>query len=1276
MSTLVVADVYFAVSKPQDQLLRDQLRELRKFLNVTETPEEDYIRAEEARMSGTCEWFSTKNAYLKWQNFASDAPRVLWIKGKPATGKSILAGYAIDQLHRSNANCSYFFFKHGDKSKSRLGACLRSLAFQMACTNEHVREILLNIQIGESSFDKDNERTVWRKLFSAGIFKAQLTRNYWVIDGLDECGNISPFFDLMLAKLDDSIPLRILITSRETSELENHFTTLGVHQFHAEGISTADTLPDIKLFVETRARSLGVMGDDDRAALVNKVLAKSKGSFLWTVLVLNELSNCYSEEEIKEVLDDVPRDMEPLYQRTLETMSQATRGKKLTKAILTWATSSIRPLTTNELDGALKLDVKDNFLNLEKTVTALCGQLVTVDIYGKIQMVHETAREFLLRRDLEFELAIKEKEAHTQMARACLTYLTGPEMKPPRAGRRGPAMTSPKKRTSFSNYACEAFSYHLSKSDPQSSEVLILLHTFLGSNVLSWIEVVAQTQDLVPLIRTARNLRRYFKIRSAEMSPLGKEMQVIKGWTTDLFRIAAKFADALVLSPSSIFTLILPFCPTESTIYKTSTSGRKLSIVGHHNTHWDDRLACIDFQEGQASTICHGDEFFAVGLTTGNITLYHATSCQEFKTLHHGEAVKHMQFKSCSNSLASCGMRSVKIWDIRSGDTIHSFKAPPRPISLIFDDNILSVASHKNYLASWDLNNDGLPLPDKPWRDSDDESDTPLHRQPSAISISISHKMMAVAYSGRPITLWDLEEDSYYGTCGKKLPNGETSSHIVSALVFNPNVNISLLAASYLDGELAVLDPFNDQEIESVRADCHTLAVSPDGRLLAGSAGSGTIHIYGFDTLKLLYRVKSSNFYVKQLSFSGDNLHFADVRASQCNIWEPAVLLRDLVDDDSSESTSTSIFETVSPDAKSNISAILLHPDGEVVFCGKADGSVCWYELKTGVQLKTLYRHKSLVRIVTWMPHLGIIMSIDASNGIFAWKLHKTQAEGWETRNQAFQSRLDCGKSIIQVLNSETTDKFILSTRESDHLWSAHGHEEQILLHAKTPGVRKWIQHPQSPLHILCIEGAAARIYSWNDFSDVAAISIPTCIQNLQLKSANLYTSKHYTGVLLELSELDGSAKTCSVRLLDSSSFDLPESSPKDAAEVADKCIGASTESAAKDTKTANLLFSPQLKILDPYMAHVIGFSNNGKLLFLDTSSWVCSVELESLGTTSVSYLRHFFVPYDWFSGTREVICAVTRRDVLFARHEDIAIVKGGLEHIENVKRIAYLGEE
>ena len=1258
------------VLKSRETIVHKQIRDLEQYLNVSEKLEDDLIASEDARMSGTCEWFSAKDSYQKWNAFA-EGPSVLWVRGKPAAGKSVLAGYIISQLQKSSADCSYFFFKYGDKSKSRLSACLRSLAFQMASTNSQVREILLEMQKDGVKFDGENERTIWRTIFQCGIFKKKLPKHYWVIDALDECTNSASIFDPILAKLDQSIPLRILITSREDPKLEKHFLSLGAHRLQHEMISISDTLPDIKLLVEEKAKSVLLKDDKDRAVLVDKILEKSGGSFLWTVLVLSELSNSYGEEEINKALENMPRDMAPLYQRALDLMKQAPGGKKLAKAILTWTTCATRPLTTSELDGALKVDVKDSFPQLKESIMALCGHFVNVDKFGKVQMLHGTAREFLLNDNLESEFAINKTEGHTRIARACLTYLIGEEMKPPRSGRRGYTLNTGGKRAEFSAYACAAFSYHLAKASPMANDILVLVEKFLKSNVLSWIEVVAQTQNLILLVRAAKNLRTYLDKCAVERSPLDRSIQTTRGWTTDFVRIVAKFADTLTISPSAIFALIPSFCPTESMIYQIANPGRRLYVVGLSNAEWDDRLSCIDFREGQTSAISHGDEFFAVGLTTGTVALYYATSCQEYKMLSHGEAVKILRFKSRTRLMASSGMKTIRVWDTFSGQTIHKFHAVHRFLDFAFDEGLLIAASSKNYLSIWNLDDDGAQQPDRPWNDSGAHLNTMSRLTPCAISIAVSHKMLAIAYHGRPITLWDLEEDGLYGSCGKKLAGGETSTHLVTALAFNPNPNIGLLAASYLDGELVIVDPFSDSELESFRADCHTLAVSPDGRLLAGGTGGGTIQIYEFDTLRLLYRVRSSNLYIKQLAFSRDSLQFSDVRGSHCNIWEPAVLLRDSVGDESSDGTSTSFVDVVASDTKAKISAMVLHPDGEVVVCGKDNGIISVYDLKTGVEGQTLYRHKSLVRCLTWWPQSDIIMSIDISNVIIAWKLKKSRMTVWVTETLLFQSRLDCGTSITQVVPGEAAGKFILSTREADYLWSIDGSQEDNRVYSNGRGTRQWIQHQRSPLHIVCIEGTAARIYTWSDWSEIALVHITADMTGLQIKSARPYLSSRRPRMLLELSKLDGPPDTRGLHLLDAASFGMETPTSDKATPVApiEGEDANNLSSTQKASVAADLvpLSGPQIATLARRVAHVIGLGNINQLIFLDTHSWVCSADLEGLGKTSISYSRHFFVPYDWYAGTRDLLCAVAQRDVLFARNDDLAIIKGGLEYAEKV---------
>lgn len=294
--------------------------------------------------------------------------------------------------------------------------------------------------------------------------------------------------------------------------------------------------------------------------------------------------------------------------------------------------------------------------------------------------------------------------------------------------------------------------------------------------------------------------------------------------------------------------------------------------------------------------------------------LYYATSYQEYKVLDHGESVNLIAFKTKTELVATCGMKMVKVWDMRSGHVVHSLASPPRPLEMQFDGETLLVASRNNYIATWDLGHDARPESvRRPWCDTDTPglNRSPPRGTPCALTLSTSHGILAVAYSGQPITLWDMKEDAYAGNCGKKLSSGETCTHAVVALAFNPNPDISLLAVAYLDGDLALLDPFADQQLECFRANCQTLAPSPNGRLLAAGGANGIIHVYEFVTFKLLYRVKSSNSYIKQIAFTRDSLLLADIRGAQCSVWEPEALLRDSLSEDSSGPSSTTVVETV-----------------------------------------------------------------------------------------------------------------------------------------------------------------------------------------------------------------------------------------------------------------------------------------------------------------------------------------------------------------------------
>jgi hypothetical protein len=163
------------VPQAKHQLFREQMSTLGAYLDVTHSPEDDLSSLEDLRLDGSCQWITNRQSYQEWQ-FDDDAPRYFWLKGPPATGKSVIAAHVIGDLEKSR--CSYYFFKHGDQSRASLSGFFRSMAYQMALRCRAVREKLLEVAQDDPFFDKEDHRSIWRRIFVSGVFRADFPETY------------------------------------------------------------------------------------------------------------------------------------------------------------------------------------------------------------------------------------------------------------------------------------------------------------------------------------------------------------------------------------------------------------------------------------------------------------------------------------------------------------------------------------------------------------------------------------------------------------------------------------------------------------------------------------------------------------------------------------------------------------------------------------------------------------------------------------------------------------------------------------------------------------------------------------------------------------------------------------------------------------------------------------------------------------------------------------------------------------------------------------------
>jgi esterase/lipase len=508
----------------------EQMTSIEIFLNINHRSQFDLDQQRDKQIEQSCLWLERRSTFQGWLNGCIDSTgpasvssplrklqrrstvplpghcSVYWLTGNAGAGKSVCAAYVITLLQSQKHDCAYHFFRAGEKAKTRVSSMLLSIAFQMAEMHPSIRETLVGMQKARKSFDGDDDAAVWRKLFVNGILKAPLQKpQFWIVDAMDECIEMEKFVQKLNA-FESSFDLRIFLTSRQSSKLES---LLGKHNIDTsvDSIQFEDTKEDTKfdmrLYLDSRLECLPVDNPIERKAMVEKLLSKANGCFLWLGWVSHELEGLYSEDSIDEVLSEVPSEMSELYKRSVESLGQLKRlgERRAAEAVLLWCAYAIRPLTLTELTTALNqydgpsattLDpVNKNgykVTSLKAIIEDPCSGLLFADGRGCVQFVHATAREYVLVVLKEKEFPVDRAAGNQKLTMACLRCLRQ-EVASVRKPSFSPSDSAQmRSRAVFSSYASIAFSEHFAASSSKCHQLLRDVAEFMSTSALAWIE--------------------------------------------------------------------------------------------------------------------------------------------------------------------------------------------------------------------------------------------------------------------------------------------------------------------------------------------------------------------------------------------------------------------------------------------------------------------------------------------------------------------------------------------------------------------------------------------------------------------------------------------------------------------------------------------------------------------------------------------------------------------------------------------------------------------
>jgi WD40 repeat protein len=1196
---------------------------------------------EEGKTEGSCLWFTAKQQYQSWRDVNPGSVPNYWLTGQPGAGKSIMAAHVIRNLDSMNANCSFYFFKHNDTARSSSSLSLRSIAYQMALLDFRVWQRLLDMKHNDIRFDRENELVVWRKVFLNGILDLSLEKpHFWVIDALDECSS-SNSIAAMLAKVPANLPLRVFMTSRRTIETADWFSQLN-DLTYADQMIADDTRNDIELCLNAKIKSLPLQTDDSRQYVAEVILEKSNGSFLWVILVLKEMRLIVSEADIQRILDEVPPRLDALYERTLKKMSQMTRGKVLIKSILQWAVCAIRPLSIKEMEHALKLDTGERVLDLERFLGLSCEQLIHVDKSGKVSLVHETVRSFLLQEDLDSEFAIERSVTHGRITDICLQYLNSDEMKPPKSQKLMQMYrTRIAKRSAFADYACPYFSEHLRRSSSKNTERFIKLCNFLEGNVCSWIEHMARNSHLHYMTRTAKDMRGFLQARAKHYSPISKGVQCVGNWESDMLRLVTQFGKHLSEYPSAIFWLIPPFCPPLTQIASQFGENPTGIIVrGLPSSTWSDRISSIHYRrEVRTRAVCCAAASFAVGLSDSGIKIYSHATCQETQQLTSPQPVKCMIFSTSGKLLAVSTIHFVMMFSLETGSQIWQVRLPQESLTMAFadQDSILWLVTKGGVIMSLSVA-DGSKRLQSVLEHPPDTDDSGFRRVLTYAGICLELGMVASVQRGRPISLHDLNTGSLFDVCERDCDVGmEGTDHAsiwIRDLIFATNPVTSYIAALYHDGDLVLFDPCELSMKAHVLAEAQVLAASPDGYALVAGNDTGTIQIFDLETLTLMHKIISSDHSIRSLAFSVDGIRFIDIRGSQCNIWGPPILVH--ADHGETRRISDTILEDpsvvgVNIGAVPEITALVCHSNGDYIFCGRDDGAIALFSSSDGKEAQILYNHAQgvAIKLLIWGSKSNTLVSADAASRFMIWRIMESKSIV-TVKGPLLDDRIH-DQSIRQLLLDTEEERLLVSTAVSDTVYDIASGANTTISFSERPSW-KWVNHPRDSNKLIHVTAQKAYIYSWDGLSDSQSsldmhIASDVGAADMSVKAAA--SCSDGCKLSIEFSTPSAPQSTSHVLILAASSFDEPSVSP--------------------------IASIPAFSKLAPNIEHLTG-SVGRRLIFLNRRMWICSLDLESF---SGEYYQHCFIPDDWLNANWNFILKVTNKgDLVFVKKSEIVVIK------------------
>jgi hypothetical protein len=226
-----------------------------------------------------------------------------------------------------------------------------------------------------------------------------LKSTYLIVDTLDECETDLPqLLNLVIRTASTSPRVKWIVSSRNKPDIEARLRLDDTQMRLSLELNEEHVSRAIKMFIDFKVSKLSLIMDDSalQETVRGQIYTKASGTFLWAAVVLKELEPVESWD-VLDVLQEMPPELEPLYDRMLRQVQQLQRkDPELCRLVLSTMTLAYRPLHLLEL-GALSNLPEQISTNPDKVMKVVnkCGSFLTIR-ENRIYFIHQSAKDFLL----------------------------------------------------------------------------------------------------------------------------------------------------------------------------------------------------------------------------------------------------------------------------------------------------------------------------------------------------------------------------------------------------------------------------------------------------------------------------------------------------------------------------------------------------------------------------------------------------------------------------------------------------------------------------------------------------------------------------------------------------------------------------------------------------------------------------------------------------------------------------------------------------------------